>query len=670
MRTPSYIRLGARPGSAHAGGGTFFRVAAPDATAVSVCVDGHDPVAMQKSGATWFGHVADAGPGAHYGYRARGPGTPDSAPLVLDPYARRVVGDLDRAGEAAQRGEATLRSVVLADEPVFAWREPYRRRVQDTDRIVQEVHVRGYTMRAPWVAAEDRGTFRALGHAETIAYLRDLGVNTLLLMPIHASVTEPRLAKLGLRNHWGYSPVSYFALNPRYARPDEAPELSFAHMVDALHAAGIEVIVDVVYNHTAELGMDGPCLSFRGLSPATYYMMDGERYIDRTGCGNTVRAAHPVTLQLILDSLRYLADDLHVDGFRLDLGVTLGAAEAGKPNAFAQDAPFFAAIAADPVLSTRSWMTEPWDAAGSYQLGRFPNAFLEWNDRFRDDVRQFFMGDARSVPALADALAGSSVLFERDTSGNKSGRTAHASVNYVGVHDGFTLWDQVCYARKHNEANGENNRDGPHDTRVECFGVEGESDDPAVMRARIRKVRSLMALVLLSKGTPMFGMADERGRSQNGNSNAYCQDGESTWVDWEREVPSLRSALRELLNLRALHPQIRSGAFYCGAEETHGHPVRWWHPDGREMSVGDWQRARLATLGLQVGDELLILLNGDKQPQPFCVPPQFEARRMRFSADPSRPASDAIVRGALETLEPHCVYVAVAANLAQAPAVR
>jgi isoamylase len=576
----------------------------------------------------WHAALPGVRPGQRYGFRVHGPWDPargrrhNPAKLLLDPYARAVTGELrydpavfgHRRPSLAELGDDLVRddhdsapfvphSVVVADEP-FDWGDEPRPEVPWSDTVVYELHVRGFTMRHPDVPPALRGTYAGLAHPAALEHLVDLGVTTVELMPVHHFVSEPHLAPLGLANYWGYNSVSFFAPHAAYASSGTRGEQvrEFREMVRALHRAGLEVVLDVVYNHTAEQGRHGPTLGFRGLVNGAYYRLDdgGRSYRDVTGCGNTLDVRHPRSLQLVLDSLRYWVEEMHVDGFRFDLATALGRGA----DDFDRHGPFLSAVAQDPVLREVKLIAEPWDMGpGGYRVGGFPYLWTEWNGRYRDTVRDVWRGAAPGMRDLAYRLSGSSDLYRDD------GRHPFASVNFVTAHDGFTLRDLVSYERKHNEANGEHGRDGTDDNRSSNCGYEGETDDPDVLARRRLRLRGLLTTLLLSSGVPMLSAGDEMGRTQGGNNNAYCQDNETSWLDWSlrEEYADLLQLTRALLRLRATHVAFRQRQYLEGRTRVDGgrKDLAWFAPDGAEMTDAWWWETSLQTLGMFLGGDAL-----------------------------------------------------------------
>jgi isoamylase len=567
----------------------------------------------------WHGYLPDVRPGQLYGYRVYGPYDPKRGhrfnhhKLLLDPYAKAVVGTVrwsdahfgyrvghhdadlsfDRRNNAA--GMPKCRVV----DPAFTWGDDRSPRVSWHETILYELHVRGFTMRHPEVPPHLRGTFAGLAWPSVIRHIRDLGVTTVELLPVHAFVDDRTLVARRLRNYWGYNSIGFFALDPRYGARDALVELKT--LVRALHDAGIEVVLDVVFNHTAEGNELGPTLCFRGIDNATYYrLLPGqERYYENvTGCGNTLNLDHPRVLQMALDSLRYWVEGMHVDGFRFDLATALARGE----NGFDPHARFLAAVRQDPMLSRVKLIAEPWDLGlGGYQLGGFPVGWAEWSDRYRDTVRRFWKGDEGQAADLASRVTGSSDLFAG------RGRRPWASVNFVTAHDGFTLRDLVSFDRKHNEANGEGGRDGTDANYSWNCGVEGPTDDPAVRALRLRQAENLLGTLLLSQGIPMLLAGDEMGRTQGGNNNAYCQDNETSWVDWEGVDDDGRHLLdftRRLIELRRRHIVLHRHRFFQGVPAHDGvKDITWLRPDGSEMQPADWSVPYARTLGFLLSGE-------------------------------------------------------------------
>ncbi|NNM60700.1 MAG: glycogen debranching protein GlgX [Steroidobacteraceae bacterium] len=602
--------------------GVNFALYAPDASRVQLCL--YDPRSgeeqdcyelPERTGDVWHGLVSlrRAGYGSDYAFRVDGPADPgrglrfDVGVPLIDPYAREIVMG------------PPLRARI--PEPRFDWRGDRAPAVPWRDTVIYELHVKGYTALHPQVPQDLRGKYLGLAQPSVIAHLRSLGVTTVELLPCQAFLSEDFLLQRGLVNYWGYNSLAWFAPATQYALAN--PVAEFKTMVKALHAAGIEVIMDVVFNHTAEGNEGGRTLSLRGIDNPVYYrLLDGDKryYENLTGCGNTVNCEHPAVRTLIIDCLKYWVEEMHVDGFRFDLATVL-ARDAGG---FDPNSPFFAALRAEPALAYAKLIAEPWDVGmGGYQLGRFPNGWSEWNDRYRDTLRSFWRGDAGKIGELAERLAGSSDLFRRD------GRKPTASLNFLTAHDGFTLYDLVSYAHRHNEANLEGNADGHQHNLSSNQGVEGPSDDPAVEARRRRQMRNLLASLLLSQGVPMLQAGDEFARTQGGNNNAYCQDNEISWVDWGRaaQYADLLDFVRALLALRRRYAELRRDTFFKGAPQRAGaKDISWLHPRGEEMSAADWNEAGLRALGASVrrgadpSGRLLLILNAGSAALPFVLP--------------------------------------------------
>ncbi|WP_405663263.1 glycogen debranching protein GlgX [Streptomyces sp. NBC_00079] len=606
----------------------------------------------EVDGFVWHCHLPDVGPGQRYGYRVHGPWHPDlghrcnPAKLLLDPYTRAVDGQVDNHASLFERSPSgrsrsdsaghTMLGVVT--DPAFDWGDDRPPRQPYADSVIYEAHVRGLTRTHPDVPPELRGTYAGLAHPAVVEHLKNLGVTAVELMPVHQYVQDGVLQGRGLSNYWGYNTIGFFAPHNAYAahgtRGHQVTE--FKSMVKALHAAGLEVILDVVYNHTAEGNEKGPTLSFRGIDNASYYrLVDGDwrHYYDTTGTGNSLLMRHPYVLQLIMDSLRYWVTEMHVDGFRFDLAATL----ARQFHEVDRLSAFFDLIQQDPVISRVKLIAEPWDVGeGGYQVGNFPPLWSEWNGKYRDTVRDFWRTEPHTLGEFASRLTGSSDLYQH------SRRRPRASVNFVTAHDGFTLRDLVSYNDKHNEANGEGNRDGESDNRSWNCGVEGETDDPGVRELRGRQQRNFLATLLLSQGIPMLSHGDELGRTQGGNNNAYCQDNEVSWIDWELtgEQRELGEFVRHVIGLRAAHPVLRRRRFFRGDTPTHpGQPLPdlvWLAPDAREMTEEDWQRPDAHSVGVflngdaiaepdacgrpVVDDSFLLLLNSYWEPVEFRLP--------------------------------------------------
>jgi len=610
-------------------GGTRFAVASTSADAVEVClVDGPGGALTERrvelaerTFGVWHGHVPGVGPGQRYGYRVRGPYRPwqglraNPAKILVDPYARRITGavtDLPvargwvddpmtgRMDERDSLGHVPL-SVVTAPDGTPAHPRP---EVPWSETVITEIHVRGWTMRHPEVPQQQRGTYLGLAHPAVVAHLRRIGVTAVELLPVMAIADEPPLVERGRTNYWGYATLGFLAPHAGYASVPGAEVEEFRTMVGALHAAGIEVILDVVPNHTAEGGVGGTTLSYRGLDAPAYYSLGGNGHdADITGTGNTLDAGSPTVIRLVCDALRHWVTVFGVDGFRIDLASVLGRPHSGS---FDPHAPLLTAIAVDPVLSRVKLIAEPWDATGEgYRVGGFGVAWSEWNGRYRDAVRDFWRGHG-GIGEVASRLTGSSDLYSRN------GRRPWASVNFVTAHDGFTLRDLVSYERKHNEANGEANRDGTDDNRSQNFGVEGETSSPVVAERRRAAARAMLGTLLLSTGTPMLLGGDELWRTQGGNNNAYCQDNPTSWVDWSD--PALADFVARTAAIRHGSRTLQRDRFYRDGE------ILWWHPAGRRLRGHDWHDGGLHSLGLQRG-EWLLLLHAGPDPLAVTLPP-------------------------------------------------
>ncbi|WP_077000919.1 glycogen debranching protein GlgX [Variovorax sp. KK3] len=607
-------------GATFTGDGVNFAVFSAHATRIDLCLfdeSGEHEIARltlpEYTDEIWHGHVAGLKPGARYGLRAHGPYQPEQGhrfnanKLLLDPYAKAYMGTLTWGPELFgytighddgdlsfdERDSAHLVPKCVVVDSRFEWSQPIGARVPWDRTVLYETHVRGYTKQHPAVPPHEQGTFAGMGHDAVLDSIAKLGVTSVELLPVQMFLDQSYLADKGLVNYWGYDTIGFFALDPRYLAQPTIDE--FKAMVDRMHAHGLEVIMDVVYNHTPEGNELGPTVCFKGLDNASYYRLmpagegTGPRYyINDTGTGNTLNLSHPRVLQMVTDSLRYWVTEMRVDGFRFDLATILGR----ESHGFDEGGGFLDSCRQDPVLSSVKLIAEPWDCGpGGYQVGQFPPGWAEWNDRFRDSVRAFWKGDEGMASALAQCLTASGDLF------NKRGRRPWASVNFITAHDGFTLADMVSYNDKHNDANGEDNRDGHSDNRSWNFGVEGPTDDAEVLASRSRQQRNLLATLLLSQGTPMLLAGDEFGRTQQGNNNAYCQDNEISWVDWAgigEPGQSLRDFTRHVLELRRDLQVLRRPRFLTGAaSEDGGTPadVTWLAPDGQPMTAEQWDDA-------------------------------------------------------------------------------
>ena len=617
----------------------------------------------------WHGYLPEARPGTVYGYRVQGPYEPDAGhrfnpnKLLLDPYALQLVGafewndavygytvghpDGDLSFDTRDSARYVLKGRVT--DPAFTWGRPSRPGVPWGKTIIYELHVRGFTKLHPKLPEAQRGTISGLAHHEVIEYLQRLGITAVELMPVHAFIDERHLVEKGLRNYWGYNTIAFFAPETRYLATNRASE--FKEMVNHLHAAGLEVVLDVVYNHTAEGGEAGPTLSFRGIDNASYYRLIPERkrfYINDTGCGNTVNLSHQRVLEMVADSLRYWATEMRVDGFRFDLATIL----AREPYGFDEGGGFLDACRQDPVLSSVKLIAEPWDVGpGGYQVSHFPPGWAEWNDRYRDTLRSYWRGDEGKLPELATRISGSADMFAR------RGRRPWASVNFITAHDGFTLNDLVSYNQKHNEANGEGNRDGNPNNLSFNYGVEGPTDDVAIRAVRERQKRNFLGSLLISLGTPMILGGDEFGRTQRGNNNAYCQDNEINWIDWAGVTDdghALTEFVRSMAALRKRYGLLTRGRFLTGKydDQLGVKDVTWLRPEGNEMQVADWNDPSAKCLGMLLdgraqetgimrrGHEhtLLVVMHAHDGVVPFKLPATPEGRQWTRQIDTNRPS--------------------------------
>ncbi|MFD1912206.1 glycogen debranching protein GlgX [Halodurantibacterium flavum] len=630
-------------GASWDGSGTNFAIFSAHATKVELCLfdsRGRRETARiplpEYTDEVWHGYLPEIRPGQLYGYRVHGPYDPANGhrfnpnKLVLDPYALELRDEIRwhdavfgyRIGHSRadlsfdRRDSAFVMPKCVVVDPAVTWGPDIRPNVPWADTIIYEAHVKGMTVRHPGVPDNLRGSFGGLADPHAIDHLVKLGVTAIELMPTQAFFDDRYLIEKGLTNYWGYNTVGFFAPATRYISPG-ANLHEFKLMVRRLHEAGIEVILDVVYNHTAEGNQMGPTLSFRGIDNASYYILadDPRYYFDTTGTGNTVNMTHPRVLQMVMDSLRYWVESCHVDGFRFDLASSLGR----DRDQFSPNATFLDAVRQDPVLSKVKLIAEPWDTGvNGYQVGNFPPGWAEWNDQYRDTVRSYWKGDQSMLPALASRLTGTAERFDR------RGRRPWASVNFVTAHDGFTLMDTVSYNDKHNEANQEDNRDGHSDNRSWNCGVEGPTDDPDILALRDKLRRAMMATLLLSQGTPMILMGDEIGRSQGGNNNAYCQDNEMNWLDLADIEPrnaAFAEFLRGLIALRRSRPLLSQPAFL---HKGNGRvDVAWLRPDGTAMTEGDWHNPDARTLGMRLQNTtqgLLALFNSHFEPVAFSLP--------------------------------------------------
>ena len=616
-------------GSTYDGAGTNFAIFSSVAERVELCLIDKEGTETrveldEVDNHVWHAYLPGVVPGQRYGYRVHGPWDPhngkrcDPSKLLVDPYARAFDGQFDKDSSlfsydpgAEEPGEGrngedslghTMRSVVI--NPFFDWGDDRSPNIPDEEMVIYECHVKGMTQTHPEIPEHLRGTYAGMAHPAMVEYLKDLGVTSVELLPVHQFFQDDRLRDLGLRNYWGYNTFGFFAPEYDYAsagKPGDAVA-EFKHMVRAYHEAGMEIILDVVYNHTAEGNHMGPTIAFRGIDNEAYYrLVEGDKfhYMDYTGTGNSFNVRDPHSLQLIMDSLRYWVTEMHVDGFRFDLASTL-AREFSDVDRLAT---FFDLVQQDPIVSQVKLIAEPWDVGeNGYQVGNFPPLWSEWNGKYRDTMRDFWRGESSTLGEFASRLTGSSDLYEHN------GRRPTASINFITAHDGFTLNDLVSYNDKHNEANGEDNRDGESHNRSWNCGVEGPTDDPEVLRLRAQQRRNFLTTLLLSQGTPMLAHGDEFARTQGGNNNVYCQDNEIAWMNWDRleEAEQLHSFTKRLITLRREHPIFRRRRFFTGGAlgtDAGDREIAWLVPDGRLMTQEDWDSA--------FGKALTVYLNGD-----------------------------------------------------------
>jgi glycogen operon protein len=641
-----------------------FALFSENARAVELCLfegaqaveESHRIWVEERTDQVWHLYLPEVRPGQHYGYRVHGPYEPEAgyrfnpAKLLLDPYAKAIAGAIEWSDEMfgyrigdphadlsydTGNNAASVPKCVVLDQS-FTWGGDHLLRTPWDRTVIYEMHVKGFTARHPDIPEKLRGTYAGLVTPAAIEHLQRLGITAVELLPVHHSVEDKHLHDRGLANYWGYNSIGFFAPDIRYATSTSGGQhvQEFKTMVKTLHSAGIEVILDVVYNHTAEGNHLGPTLSLRGIDNASYYRLVPDRpryYMDYTGCGNTLNVRHPRVLQLIMDSLRYWVLEMHVDGFRFDLASAL----ARELHDVDRLSSFFDIIHQDPVLSQVKLIAEPWDlGAGGYQVGNFPVGWAEWNGRYRDTIRRYWKGDGGQVAELANRLSGSSDLYET------SGRRPYASVNFVTAHDGFTLEDLVSHNEKHNEANGEQNRDGTDDNLSWNCGVEGPANDTKIVELRERQKRNMLVTLLLSQGIPMICGGDEMGRTQRGNNNGYCQDNEISWFDWKlsKNQQALFDFTKSLIALRQRHPVFRRRRFFQG-RRIRGAEVKdisWFRPDGKEMTDDDWAQGYIRCLGIRlagdaieetnpkgqpiVDETFLVLLNAHHEPLPFILP--------------------------------------------------
>ncbi|HTR95055.1 MAG TPA: glycogen debranching protein GlgX [Trebonia sp.] len=668
--------LGATPGERFGKVGTNFALASEVAEGVTLCLfDGagtETQVPLRENDAdTWHAFVPGVGPGQAYGYRVSGPWNPargqrcNPAKLLLDPYARAVRGTVSFGPAVLGHDPADPNALSTLDSSAYvprglvvdssySWQDENRPRYRYSDTVMYEVHVKGFTMRHPDIPPELRGTYSGLAHDAAIAHLRDLGVTTVELLPVHQNVPESFLPARGLTNYWGYNTIGFFAPHNGYsaavrAGRDGGQVDEFKAMVDALHRAGLEVVLDVVFNHSCEAGADGPTLCFRGIDNAAYYRLEPGNprdYYDTTGCGNSLNAGDPIMLELMMDSLRYWLGEMHIDGFRFDLAPTLARQEGGYDKVAA----FLDMVSQDPMTSQAKMVAEPWDVGqmDSYDLGRFPPLWREWNGKYRDTMRDFWRSHPVGIGEFADRFAGSADLYAT------AGRRPTSSVNLITVHDGFTLRDLVSYNDKHNEDNEEGNSDGTSDNKSWNCGAEGPTTDPGILALRARQSRAMLTTLMLSFGVPLLLGGDEMGRTQNGNNNAYCQDNEITWVDWEYADKNLLDFTQQLIAFRRAHPVFRRRRFLAGAEAAE---LQWFTPEGTPMNGGDWANPNALAIGiyldgsddpdhaedgtLLVDDDFLVLVNAWWEPLAFTLPDTRPGAVWQLKIDTHDPGSAA-----------------------------
>ena len=673
------------PGNAHPlgaswdGKGTNFALYSENATRVELCLfDSKNNetrlLLTEVTNYIWHGYVPGIGPGQRYGFRVHGPFEPEQGhrfnpnKLLIDPYAKALDGEIGYGeeifgypwGDANQDlafsdlDDTHLVPKAVVVDKLFDWGDDRLLRIPEHETIIYETHVRGFTKLQLDIPDPLQGTFAGLGHPAAIAYLQSLGITAVELMPVHHFLSQPgHLVDKGLSNYWGYDSICYFAPYSGYCatKTPEQQVREFKRMVKALHAGGIEVILDVVYNHTGEGNHLGPTLSLRGIDNTTYYRLvddDPRYYMDFTGCGNSLRVGHPQVLKLIMDSLRYWVLEMHVDGFRFDLASAL-ARELYEVNNLAA---FFDIIHQDPVLSDVKLIAEPWDVGeGGYQVGKFPLLWSEWNGRYRDTVRDFWRGEDSSLAQFAYCFTGSSDLYE------SNGRRPNASINFITAHDGFTLNDLVSYNEKHNEANGEDNQDGESHNRAWNCGVEGDTDDPQVLRLRNQQRRNFLVTLMLSQGVPMLLSGDELGRTQKGNNNAYCQDNELSWIDWDLQESneSLLDFTRQLIYFRRQHPVFRRRKWFQGRaiRGSDASDITWFNPDGTQMTEEQWNVGftkaidiflngeAIPTPGPQgervMDDSFLLFFNAHYELLEFLLPPELRERHWVVVIDTTKP---------------------------------
>jgi isoamylase len=678
------------------GHGANFALVSQFATGVELCLFDEDGgneqriTVPERTDFVWHVYLPDVRPGQAYGYRVRGPYEPTAghrfnpAKLLLDPYAKAItrgvrwsdalfgyrVGDPDEDLSMDERDSAPDMPRCTLVDPAFTWGEDRALRTPWNRTVIYEVHVKGFTQRHPGVAEDLRGTYLGMAQEPILEYLRSLGVTAVELLPVARSIPERQLTERGLTNYWGYNPIGFFSPDPRFSSGGAATVVhEFKTMVKALHLVGIEVILDVVFNHTGEGDHLGPTLSLKGIDNRTYYQLDQDRpryYRDFTGTGSTVNGAHPRVVEMIMDCLRYWADEMHVDGFRFDLAAAL----VPDPEAPNFGSGLYEAALQDPTLSRVKLIAEPWHAAGGgYQVGNFPPPWAEWNGRYRDCVRRFWRGDPGQVPELASRLAGSADVYAHN------GRRTYASVNFITAHDGFTLNDLVSYEGKHNEANGEDGRDGSDDNLSRNWGAEGPSESAHVQRIRQRMKRNFLATLILSQGVRMVLGGDELGRTQDGNNNAYAQDNEISWFDWDlsAEDEELIQFTRRLTATLRSNPILRRRSFFVGAEGHDGtKDLAWIRPDGQEMTDADWGDQSNHVLGMLIsgrasdevddlgrpvyGETLLLLLNGGTRSRRFTMPRPRSSGAWQELINTARPGTR-IPRGGNVSLVAHSVIL-------------
>jgi len=672
------------------GQGVNFAIFSENATAVELCLFNHQDDAVEshkipvreRTDQVWHCYLPDVRPGQFYGYRVHGPYDPNSgnrfnpAKLLIDPYAKAITGTIrwsnalfaykvgspneDLEPDPNNSAGGVPKCVVI--DPAFTWENDRPLRIPWNRTIIYECHTKGMTILHPDVPESLRGTYLGLCSDPIVEHLLALGVTAVELLPVHESVVDRHLAERGLTNYWGYNSIGFFAPDVRFAAKGLGNQVyEFKSMVKTFHSAGIEVILDVVYNHTGEGNHLGPTLSLRGIDNRAYYRLEPNQrlYTDFTGTGNSLNMQHPRTIQLIMDSLRYWVSDMHVDGFRFDLAPVL----ARELHDVDRLSSFFDIIHQDPTLANVKLIAEPWDVGpGGYQVGNFPIRWAEWNGRYRDSVRHYWRGDPGQVPDLASRLAGSSDIYE------PSGRGSYASINFVTAHDGFTLHDLVTYEQKHNEANGEENRDGTDDNISRNWGVEGETDDPAIIDRRFRVMRGIIATLAFSQGVPMLSHGDEIARTQRGNNNGYAQDNELTWVHWDLDERrrQLLAFTRKCMNLRHSHSVLRRRHFFRGEPTYKGGPkdLSWIRADGREMTDADWHDGNNHALGMLIygegtdetddrgrpikGDTLLLVLNASEDTVTFQMPAMNGSDAWAEVIDSATPGATVVRRGSID----------------------